>query len=205
MGKTVLFSVEALTRPGLTPTSFTLDAGTCATIRGKSGSGKSLLLRALADLDPCDGVVRLNGIDRATVPAPDWRKRVAFVPAESGWWAATVGEHMADPVAAGQTAQRLSLSGDAMDWPISRLSTGEKQRLSLVRALQGAPPVLLLDEPTSGLDPDAREKTEALIRDACADGAAVIVVSHDPDQAARLGATMQFRMESGVLTRETPP
>ena len=46
-----------------------------------------------ADLDPNDGRVTLNGEDRALIPAPLWRRRVAYVPAEPGWWADTVGEH----------------------------------------------------------------------------------------------------------------
>ena len=68
-----------------------------------------------------------------------------------------------------------------------RLSTGERQRLGLVRALALRPRVLLLDEPTSGLDDTATEAVERLIRERLDDGASVLWVTHDEAQARRLG------------------
>src|SRR5215831_4060928 len=62
--------------------------------------GKTLLLRAIADLDPNDGFVSLDGRDRAAIAAPEWRRLVGYVPAEPGWWADTVGEHFAEWAAA---------------------------------------------------------------------------------------------------------
>lgn len=201
---TPLLQVDGLTRPGLAPVSLTLAAGAIAAVSGPSGAGKSLLLRAIADLDPNDGAVVADGIERRSVPAPTWRRNVAYLPAESGWWADTVGQHMADPAGARDQAVRLGLSADAVDWQVARLSTGEKQRLALIRALQGAPRVLLLDEPTSGLDPAATQKVEAMIRDACDAGACAVVVSHDADQVSRLQAT-RYRIENGVLSAEDAP
>jgi phosphate-transporting ATPase len=200
----ILFSVEGLSRPGLAPVELRLAAGSCTVIAGPSGAGKSLFLRALADLDPNEGTVRLDGIERASLPAPEWRRRVTYVPAESGWWAPTVGAHMTDPVAAAKDSVRLGLPDDTMSWPVSRLSTGEKQRLALVRALQNKPKVLLLDEPTAGLDPAAKEKTEAMIKDVCAEGTAVVVVSHEGAQADRLNAR-RYRMVAGTLSPESRP
>ena len=87
-------------------------------------------------------------------------------------------------------------------WPITRLSTGEKQRLALVRALLGAPDVLLLDEPTSGLDPDATAAVEALLRERLAAGLALILVTHDADLAARLGsAQLEVDPSRGTVGR----
>lgn len=197
--------MHGLTRPGLAPVTLALDAGAVAAVSGPSGAGKSLLLRALADLDPSDGRVAVAGTERSSVSGPAWRRRVAYVPSDSGWWAETVGAHMADPERAADLLVRLGLDAGALAWPVSRLSTGERQRLALIRALIGAPEVLLLDEPTSGLDPAATAAVEALIRETCAAGACAVVVSHDIAQAARLGAGQRYRMEAGHLTGEGAP
>jgi ABC-type iron transport system FetAB ATPase subunit len=181
----------------------TLSAGACAAITGPSGSGKSLFLRMIADLDPNQGEVWLHGIERASLPAPEWRKRATYVSAESGWWADTVIEHFAvnkrSEVAA--LAARLGLHADLLDASISRLSTGEKQRLSLVRALLRSPPVLLLDEPTGPLDEESVVRVEALLQERMATGTSIVLVTHDPNQAERLG-NRRYRMAAGHL--ETP-
>src|SRR5712664_2307746 len=75
------------------PFELNLAAGACVAITGPSGSGKSLFLRMIADLDPNEGDVWLNDRKRATMPAPEWRRQVTYVSAESGWWADTVIEH----------------------------------------------------------------------------------------------------------------
>ncbi|MDA0997504.1 MAG: ATP-binding cassette domain-containing protein, partial [Proteobacteria bacterium] len=95
-----MLSIVNLQRPGLQPVSLDIVAGTCATIRGKSGSGKSLLLRAIADLDPNSGEVRLDQLRRDSMPAPDWRRLVCYAAAESGWWLGLVGQHFVDPAGA---------------------------------------------------------------------------------------------------------
>ena len=77
------------------PFDLNLGAGACAAITGPSGSGKSLFLRMIADLDPNEGKVWLNGTERASIIAPEWRRKVTYVSAESGWWADTVIEHFA--------------------------------------------------------------------------------------------------------------
>ncbi len=181
-----MLTVQALSRPGLEPVSFGLAAGECIVLRGPSGSGKSLLLRALADLDPNGGEVALDGRSREAMPAPEWRRMVAYLPAEAGWWAETVATHFADWPAAEPLVLDLGLPRESRDWPILRLSTGERQRLALARALVLKPRVLLLDEPTSGLDSLAREATERLIRGHLAEGGGTIWATHDTEQAKRM-------------------
>jgi len=182
------------------PFDLNLGAGACAAITGPSGSGKSLFLRMIADLDPNEGKVWLNGTERASIIAPDWRRKVTYVSAESGWWADTVIEHFArnkrSEVAG--LAARLGLPADLLEASIARLSTGEKQRLALVRALLLYPPVLLLDEPTGPLDEESVSRVEALLRERMAAGISVLMVTHDANQAERLG-DQRYRMAAGRL------
>jgi len=182
------------------PFDLNLGAGACAAITGPSGSGKSLFLRMIADLDPNEGKVWLNGTERASIIAPDWRRKVTYVSAESGWWADTVIEHFTRDKrseVAGLTA-RLGLPADLLDASIARLSTGEKQRLALVRALLLYPPVLLLDEPTGPLDGESVTRVEGLLRERMAAGISVLLVTHDASQAERLG-DQRYRMAAGRL------
>jgi len=111
--------------------SFTLSAAECIAVKGPSGAGKTLLLRAIADLDPNQGVVTLDGRDRSTIAAPEWRRLVGYVPAEPGWWAETVGEHFREWQAASACLRKLGFSEESRTWPITRMSTGERLRLAL--------------------------------------------------------------------------
>jgi putative ABC transport system ATP-binding protein len=182
------------------PFELNLDSGACAAITGPSGSGKSLFLRMIADLDPNEGEVWQSGRERATMAAPEWRKQVAYVSAVSGWWADVVIEHFPthrrDDI--NSLATRLGLGVDLLNAPVAQLSTGERQRLSLVRSLLRNPPVLLLDEPTGPLDEDSVERVEALLRERMASGTSILLVTHDSNQAARLGH-QHYRMQAGRL------
>jgi UDP-glucose/iron transport system ATP-binding protein len=192
--------LEALASPLVGPFDLTLARGACAAITGASGAGKSLFLRLIADLDPNRGKVWLDGRERATFPAPAWRRQVVYAAAESGWWHADVAAHFAPPqrAAAKKLADRLGLDPALFEGPVSRLSTGERQRLALIRAFLLASPVLLLDEPTGPLDPDSTARVEAVLAERLADGTAIVIVSHDAAQAARLAA-VSYRMENRKL------
>jgi len=185
------------------PFELNLGTGACAAITGPSGSGKSLFLRMIADLDPNEGKVWLNGKERGSMPAPQWRRQATYVSAESGWWADRVIEHFdvnrRNKVAA--LAARLGLRADLLDAPVAQLSTGEKQRFSLVRALLPSPPVLLLDEPTGPLDEESVVQVEALLQERMTTGTSILLVTHDPNQAERLG-DQHYRMVAGHL--QTP-
>jgi ABC-type iron transport system FetAB ATPase subunit len=188
--------VEKLRRPGFGPFDLALGDGACCVVTGPSGAGKSVLLRMIADLDPNEGSVALDGTRRETIPAPAWRRRVTYVPAESGWWAETVDEHFAttEGVEAGLAALRLP--PEALAWPVARLSTGERQRLALLRALVQDPRVLLLDEPTSALDEETTRAVEAVLTQRLDRGAIILLVSHAGAQADRM-ATTRLAIEHG--------
>jgi phosphate-transporting ATPase len=198
-----VLEVADLHRVGLKPTSFSLPDGTCIAVRGPSGAGKSLLMRALADLDPNEGRVMLNGEDRATIPAPLWRRRVSYVPAEPGWWAETVGEHFDNWPNALPLIERLGLTDEAKTWPVVRCSTGERQRLAIARALAVRPRVLLLDEPTAALDSVMVDAVERLILELVADGMSVLWVTHNAEQARRV-AKRALHVEAGTVREDVP-
>jgi putative ABC transport system ATP-binding protein len=193
-----LLSVRDLRTSLLKSASFSLSAGECIAIRGPSGGGKTLLLRAIADLDPNEGLVCLDDCDRATMSGPEWRRLVGCLPAEPGWWADTVGEHFSDWTAALAVARDLGFPDDAKDWPIARLSTGERLRIALVRALMVRPRVLLLDEPTAALDPVSVKAVESLVGARVQAGLGVLWVTHDVEQARRI-AVRQLIVSDGQV------
>ncbi|HLO78649.1 MAG TPA: ABC transporter ATP-binding protein [Magnetospirillum sp.] len=196
-----MLQVESLARPGLHPLSFRLAPGECMVVRGPSGAGKSLLLRAMADLDPATGQISLDGHDRMSMPAPRWRHLVGYVPAEPGWWADRAADHFLDWNSMRPMAGRLGLPEAIGEQPVNRLSTGERQRLALLRALERRPRVLLLDEPTAALDPVTTLAAEALLAEHRRQGLALVWVSHDPAQAARI-ATRHLVVEHGRVREE---
>lgn len=183
-----MLSVRDLASPVLGPVSLEVAAGQCVVVMGASGAGKSLLLRAIADLDPNDGDVWLNGDARNAMPANVWRRQVALVPAQSGWWADTVGEHFIAAPPDMDLLEALGLAPEALKWTVARLSSGEKHRLAILRALSLRPRALLLDEPSASLDETSTERLETVLADRRAGGVPVLLVTHDAAQAERLAS-----------------
>ncbi len=168
------------------PVGFELPPGGLIFVQGPSGAGKSRLLRAIADLDPSEGEVRLDGTAREAVPAARWRRLVGLLPAEPQWWAPRVRDHF-DPQPAAAELDALGLDAGILDRPVGGLSSGERQRLALLRLLANRPRVLLLDEPTANLDPANTRRVEGLIAgQRKRDGVGVIWVGHQPDQRERI-------------------
>lgn len=200
-----LLIVDDLRYAHLGPVTMTVARGECVALTGPSGAGKSLLLRAVVDLDPSEGRVRLAGTTREAMPAPEWRRRIAYVPAESGWWAETVRAHFSDPDRVAPMLQALGLPTESLDWTVARLSTGERQRLALARCLLHRPDALLLDEPTSALDVKSTTRVEDLLKDRLTDGVGIILVTHDADQAERIAhRVLGIRGGRIVEPAETP-
>jgi UDP-glucose/iron transport system ATP-binding protein len=95
----------------------------------------------------------------------------------------------------------MRLPADVLEWPAARLSSGQRQRLALARALARAPRALLLDEPTRALDEDARALVESILRRQLGAGIPLLMVTHDRTQAERLAAHI-VQVANGRLSRD---
>ena len=156
-----------------------------------------MLLRAIADLIPHSGDASLDALDCSQMKPSQWRKQVGYLPAESHWWSERVGDHFAE--ADPDEFRQLGFEPQVLGWQISRLSTGEKQRLALLRLLANQPQALLLDEPTASLDAANVGNAERLILEyRQQQQAPVIWVSHDMAQIRRV-ADRVLRLEAGVV------
>lgn len=196
-----MLRVERLQVGSLKPLTFEVAGGECLAVEGSSGTGKTLLLRALADLDAAQGRVVVDGQERNEVPGYEWRRRVRYCAAEPAWWTDTPRGCLPASTPASKLdrlLRQLDLDPALLDRPVATLSTGERQRLALVRALLDEPSVLLLDEPTGALDPQSRALVEELIRFQMLSGRSVVLVSHD---AAQVGRLAHARL---VLSKEKP-
>ncbi|UCE90636.1 MAG: ATP-binding cassette domain-containing protein [Pseudomonadota bacterium] len=181
------------------PVDLAVEGGECVCISGPSGSGKSLLLRAVADLEAHRGQVALGDVRCDSIKAHLWRRQVGMLPAESQWWYAGVGEHF--QATDGEWFKQLGFDNSVASWDVARCSTGEKQRLALLRLLCIRPKALLLDEPTASLDRNGVQRAEALIRSYRKEQQApVIWVSHDPEQIRRV-ANRHYVLEGKTLVK----
>lgn len=177
-------------------------SGTITGIRGPSGSGKSLLLRALADVDPSQGQVWLNDQDRQSFTGPAWRSQVRYVAAESAWWDKTAALCGVDP----KIAEAFGLRIGICDEPIVRCSSGERQRLSLARAVSDHPQVVLCDEPTANLDSDSATLVERWMHDwvTAQPDRAVVWVGHAKPQQPYIFDRWLMLKDGGLQLGATP-
>lgn len=158
--------------------SFTVRTGEAIGVVGPSGAGKSTLVQLLLRLrDPDEGALQVNGQDARSFRRSDWQQRVSYVPQTPQLIYGTVADNIryhrsqlsAEDVE--RAARQAHIHDDIMSWPqgyqtvighrVADVSGGQRQRLSLARALAGRPDVLILDEPTSALD----MKSEVLVQE----------------------------------------
>lgn len=154
-------------------------------LAGASGVGKTRLLRAMADLDPHAGDVALDNTPQERFTPSEWRRRVALVPTESAWWLSAAGDHFTTWPPPHLAA--LALDEGVGSRPVERLSSGERQRLAVLRALDLHPEVLLLDEVAANLDQDNAWRLEALVTQLRREqGVAVVRVAHGDTGGKRI-------------------
>lgn len=169
----------------LAPTDLMLDAGQLIALVGPNGGGKTSLLRALAGVEEASGAVRIDGEDVAKLGEARRRRLLAFLPAshDIGWPIAArdviaLGLGARDEARIADLIDLLDL-GALADRPINRLSTGERTRFMLARAMAARPRLLLLDEPFANLEPYWVLGLAAILRDLATGGTLVMVALHD--------------------------
>ena len=174
-----------------------IERGEFVALLGKSGCGKTTLLRALAGLDPVDGGT-LEVPERRTVVFQEHR----LLPWWKVWRNVAIGLPRATARAKAQSAlEEVGLDKHANAWPVT-LSGGEAQRVALARALVREPELLLLDEPFAALDALTRIKMHGLVRDLTTrHRPAVLLVTHDVDEAILL-ADRVLTMRDGRIAAE---
>lgn len=178
--------------------------GRVTALIGPNGAGKTTLLLVLATLlRPDTGRISVAGFDPATHTA-DVRRRLGWMPDSLGAWegltcrtALALTGRMYDLPATEVTRRATGLLerhglGAFADRPTRVLSRGQKQRLSLCRALINDPPVLLLDEPASGIDPAAQIELRQFLLALAAEGRTVLVSSHDLDALGAMRPDVVF-------------
>ena len=170
----------------LSPTDLTVEAGQLVAVIGPNGGGKTSLLRAMARTEDAGGMVVVDGHDLDAAGESQRRRLLAFMPASRGApWPIRVADFIAlglsapddERIAELITALELELLAER---PINCLSTGERARAMLARALAGKAHLLLLDEPMSNLDPYWVLRTIDLLRSEIARNESSALVSvHD--------------------------
>ena len=182
--------------------------GETVVICGPSGSGKSTLIRLMGGLEvPSTGKIRVNGRN----PAVGIRHGIGFVFQQFNLFPHLDVLHnitlaprkvlkLSGPEAEGQAQALLEdvgLGDKAHAWP-GDLSGGQQQRVAIARALAGEPKLLLADEPTGNLDSQMARGVMELLEQINADGTTIVMVTHDPELAAR--AQRNVHIVDGVAT-----
>lgn len=198
--------------------SFSIVAGDSVALVGASGSGKTLLLRTLSLLDPIQyGEVLWR--DSSITEIPLFRSRCIYHHQRSSLPNGTVEEVLRQPFSLRQHADRKFDSNRIIRWlkhldrdehflqkQVAKLSGGETQITSLLRALQLAPNVMLFDEPTSALDRSTALQVEQLIKEWLAEShqeRAYVWVSHDAQQSQRI-ADQHWSLQDGAIVKGVP-
>jgi ABC-2 type transport system ATP-binding protein len=188
--------------------TFDVGRGEIVALLGPNGAGKTTTLRMLAGLiAPSSGSISIGGVPLTRTTGGRLRTQIGFLTETPGLWdRLTVVENLRvyaglyslpQPKRAVDRALELFELTDRASTRAAELSKGMRQKVALARALLHEPGVLLLDEPTSGLDPEITRSVRRLLEDRRAAGCAMLVSTHNLDEAERLAdrvAVLQRRL-----------
>jgi len=200
----------------LASVSFELGPGDSVAVMGPNGAGKSTLLALLSlATRPTRGRVLFGG-EPGRTGGPDVRARIGLLSHDPLVYPDLTGREnlvlfarlhgVADPSArAADLEEELALGGFAADRPVRALSRGQLQRVALARALVGSPDLLLLDEPAAGLDTAAVSRIEEALLAHRERGGISVLVTHEPDLAARIAGRAIVLMAGRVAVDAPAP
>jgi len=187
--KTML-KIENLNQEFMTfgPVSFYVRKKEIVGIIGESGAGKSILLKAIADMLPHDGKIFLDAVEQQDIKARDWRKQVALLPSEVVFWNHKIKDDL--KTADHEVIKKFGFNPEEiLEKNTDDLSSGEKQRIGLLRIFENRPKVLLLDEPSANLDEKNKIILEEIVLDYIeSNNASAVWVAHDPLQLERVSS-----------------
>jgi iron complex transport system ATP-binding protein len=205
-----LIAARGLAIPGrLAETGLALEGGTLTCLVGPNGSGKTSLLHALAGIGGAQGEVCIAGTRLPSIPPARRAQWVTYLPAsrEISWPLRArdlIALGGADQAQTARMVAALALVAVA-ERPLDRVSTGERSRVLIARALATGPRLLLLDEPTSNLDPLWQIRLMELVRsETRGGGRAAVVAMHDLDAAGRY-ADRLIVMSGGRIAADGDP
>ncbi|MFZ4607284.1 MAG: ABC transporter ATP-binding protein [Caulobacter sp.] len=203
------------TRKVLRGVDLAVRPGEIYALLGPNGAGKSTLVGAICGRFKLKaGEVALNGENPFTTPAA--RKRLGLVPQDIALYGhMTVRENLevfgrlsgvrrGDIGAVVSRAMDLTRVADREHVPVRQLSGGYRRRVNIAAAILHGPQLLILDEPTVGVDIDAREALDAVIRNLRDTGVAVLIVTHDLDQAGALADRVGFLRDGRKVLEGAP-
>jgi iron complex transport system ATP-binding protein len=185
----------------LMETSLTLEAGTLTCLIGPNGSGKTSLLHAIAGIGSPQGEVRIDGIDPWRASPAERPRLLAFLPASRDIkWPVTAADliRLGGETDIGPILAELELEPFA-GRRVDQLSTGERARVLIARALAPRPEVLLLDEPVANLDPLWQIRVMGGLRGLARNGQSVLMAAHDLDLAGRYADRLLVMNEGRIV------
>ncbi|HUF97258.1 MAG TPA: ABC transporter ATP-binding protein [Ilumatobacter sp.] len=200
--------------------SFDIAAGEIVALVGPSGCGKTTTLKMINRLiEPTGGTIEVLGVDQNSLPAHELRRKIGYVIQQVGLFPhrtirGNIGvvcellgwEKRAIAERAAELVELVGLDPMLLDRYPSELSGGQQQRVGVARALAADPPILLMDEPYSAVDPIVRERLQDELLDLQHKVRKTIVfVTHDVDEAIRLGDRVAILGAGGVLAQYAAP